>query len=87
MRSLADTFSGAWSQMENVLKIMELGLVHLDDIDKMHACYIVSKDNPTVFVEPFDQHKSVMATTAPQQEWMMDVDYSAFAFAPNQLLG
>ena len=81
--SLADTFSGAWSQMRNVLKITELGLIHLDDIDKMHSCYIMSKDDPTVFVHSSDQHKSVMATTAPQRQWILDVDYGAFAFAPN----
>jgi len=47
--ALFDTFDGIWST-DNLRKVMALGMVKLDEIDKLRGCYLTAKEDPSVFV-------------------------------------
>ena len=81
---LFDTFSGIWST-DSLKKIIALGIVKLDNIDKLHACYLTMKEDPSVFVKPdaVPEDKPVKEKT-PQL--ILDEDYKEFSFAPEKLL-
>ena len=78
--SLFDTFDGVWSA-DNLRKVMALGFVKIDDIDKLRGCFLTSKEDPSVFVEP----NAIPNTEHLKKEswqWMLDEDYSGFSFLP-----
>ena len=38
--------------IENVGRMIELGFINYDDIQKLSGCYLASKEDPSVFVDP-----------------------------------
>ena len=64
---------------------MALGIFKLDNIDKLRGCFLTSKENPSVLVEP-----NVIPNTEPPKkktwQWMLDEDYAGSVFAPKKLL-
>ena len=82
--SLFDTFNGDWST-ENLKEVMALATVRLEDVDKLCGCYIMSKEDSSVFVDPLTTEESVVVAKTKRQ-WMLDQDYQGFALAPKHLL-
>jgi len=39
-----------WVDKANILRLIEL--VPLDDVTKIHACYLTTKSDPSVFLDP-----------------------------------
>ena len=79
MCSAIDTFGNNWS-IENTKKVMLLGFVCFDDIEKLRGCYLITKEDPSVFVTPAVEATKKSKKT--QRQWMIDEDYTGFAFAP-----
>ena len=84
--SLFDTFTSGWSN-KNLKKVMSLGFARLEDMEKLHGCYIVSKEDSSVFVDPITTAEPVMeVTTSTKRQWMLDDNYEGFLFVPRYLL-
>ena len=49
--SFFDTFTGPWST-EYLKEIMQLGLCKADDISQLHGCYLTSKEDLSMSVDP-----------------------------------
>lgn len=82
--SLFDTFNGDWST-DNLKEVMALATVRLEDVDKLRGCYIMSKEDSSVFVDPITPEEPPVVSKKKRQ-WMLDQDYQGFAFAPQHLL-
>ena len=76
-----DLCNDIWTK-ENVVKIMQLGYVHFDDIPKLRGCYLTSKEDPSVFLDPPSEEEG----TTTSRQLLLDTDYHAFSFAPKQQL-
>ena len=66
---------------------MALGIVKLDDIDKLRGCFLTSKEDPSIYT--FAEPNAIPNTEPPKKkirQWMLDEDYTGFAFAPKKLL-
>ncbi|KAL9182733.1 hypothetical protein ACHAXT_004012 [Thalassiosira profunda] len=83
--SVLESLEGSWTK-EGVVKMMELGFVAFDDIPKLRGCYLLSKEDPSIFVAPVAPAAEESAAPTPQRQWMLDRDFDGFAFAPINLL-
>ena len=79
--TLMDTFDGKWN-VENLRKVMQLGFVHLDNIDKLRGCYLLSKDDPTIILNPVPSAEE----ESGKKQSSIDEDYIGFAFKPKALV-
>jgi hypothetical protein len=57
----------------------------LDDLEKLRACYFVTKEDPSVFVTP-SQPSHPKEEEENRRQWMLDKDFGGFAFAPEHLM-
>ena len=81
-----DTFSGGWT-VENVRKVMSLGFVRLDDITSLRGCWLVTKEDQSVFVDPvYPVDPEPVKSPSTKRQWMLDRDYHGFSFAPRHLM-
>ena len=76
-----DTFDGKWN-VENLRKVMQLGFVHLDNVDKLRGCYLLSKDDPTIILNPVPSAEE----ESGKKQSSIDEDYIGFAFKPKALV-
>ncbi|KAL9190571.1 hypothetical protein ACHAXT_000277 [Thalassiosira profunda] len=83
--SVLESLEGSWTK-EGVVKMMELGFVAFDDIPKLRGCYLLSKEDPSIFVAPSIPAAEESAAPTPQRQWMLDRDFDGFSFAPRNLL-
>lgn len=72
--------------IDRVGKMMELGFVQYDDIHKLRGCYLASKEDPSVFVDPTPLSEDDIAKLKKTKQLKLDIDYSGFSFAPKDLL-
>lgn len=74
--------------VEHVKTLLLLGFVHFDDIAKMRGCYLMTKEDDSVFVTPnIDVSDDDDSDQAPsKRQWMLDQDYAGFAFAPSAVM-
>ena len=82
--ALFDKFEGVWSRA-HLLQVMALGFVKLDDVEKLRGCYLTSKEDSSVFVDPAPFVPEPKKKKKSRQ-WMLDMDYTGFSFAPKDLL-
>ena len=84
--SLFDSFQGKWD-VENLKRVMLLGFVRLDDIQHLRGCYLTTKEDSSVFVNPLGPLEKVPEVKPnTKRQWMLDQDYHGFSFAPAHLL-
>ena len=79
--TLMDTFDGKWN-VENLRKVMQLGFIHLDNVDKIRGCYLLSKDDPTIMLNPVPSAEE----ESGKKQSSIDEDYNGFAFKPIALV-
>ena len=72
--------------IENVQRLMELDFVHYDDIHKLRACFLASKEDPSVFVDPTPPPKEAAVEDPTHRQLALDADYTGLSFAPSDLL-
>ena len=90
--SLFDTFNNQWTK-DNLVKVMQLGFVHLDDMTKLRGCYMTSKEDPSVLLDSSkevaeSQTSTAIASTSTSTMYQttLDKNYSAFSLAPTHLM-
>ena len=76
-----DTFDGKWN-VENLRKVMQLGFIQLDNVDKIRGCYLLSKDDPTIMLNPVPSAEE----ESGKKQSSIDEDYIGFAFKPKALV-
>lgn len=83
-----DAYPNKWT-VEHVKEILLLGYVTLNNVDKIRACYFVTKEDPSVFVTPLDTVKDSDDEELPAstgRQFTLDSDYTGFALAPASLM-
>ena len=80
-----DPSKAGWN-IDGVGKMMELGFVQYEDIHKLRGCYLASKEDPSVFIDPTPPSEEDIAKKKSSRQLRLDADYSCFAFAPNDLI-
>ena len=80
--SLFNSFDGIWST-DNLRKVMALRMVKLDEIDELCGCFLMSKEDPSVFVEPCAT-PSIEPPKKKNCQWVLDEDYAGFTSAPKK---
>ena len=90
--SLFDTFNNQWTK-DNLVKVMQLGFVHVDDMTKLRGCYMTSKEDPSVLLDSSkevaeSQTSTAIASTSTSTMYQttLDKNYSAFSLAPTHLM-
>ena len=62
---------------------MSLGFICLDKITLLCGCYLVTKKDQSVFVDPEHPTDSDPEhSLSTKRQWMLDWDYHGFVFAP-----
>lgn len=82
--SVLDSFEDNWST-ENLKTVMQLGFVKLDDVEKLRGCWLVTKEDPSVFVTPVPKGDE-NGNQPTKKQGLLDSDFSGFSFAPKHLL-
>lgn len=73
--------------LDNLQTIVSLGYVKLEDVDKLRGCYLLTEEDPAVFIEPKTPVEQSTATpTKKTCQSMLDQDYLRFCFDPAYLL-
>ena len=72
---------GKWNK-KHLLDLMSLGFVKLDDVQKFRGCHFLSKEDPTIFVDPAADERS----NSEKRQWMIDRDFDGFSLAPKKLM-
>lgn len=88
MCGFIDAYPNKWT-VEHVKAILLLGYVTMENVDKIRACYFVTKEDPSVFVTPVDTVQDSDDEEMPGstgRQLMLDNDYTAFALVPSDLL-
>ena len=84
-----ETFPVQWTS-EHIKQLIALPFVKFDDVDKFRGCYLLSKEDPSVFVTPFfcadDEDNAAESTNACGRWGRIDTDYAGFCFAPKALM-
>ena len=83
--SLLDSISDNWT-VENLKKVMALGFVKLDDVDKLRGCHLITKEDPSVFVGPITTSGEESSPSPEKKQWYLDKNYNNFVFAPAHLM-
>ena len=81
------TFSQQWTK-ENIKDLLLLPGVKFDDIEKLRGCYLISREDPSIFVTPIfcaDDDDDAAESQRDGQR-LLDMDYAGFAFAPSKLM-
>ena len=65
---------------------MRLHNVKFDDIKKLRGCYLISKEDHSVFVTPMFCADDEDAELPGCRQRFLDNDYAGFAFAPMDLM-
>ena len=69
------------------MEVMALGFVKLDKVEKFRGCYLTSKEDSSVFVDPPPFQPAPKKKKKKKScQWMLDDDYQGFSFAPKALL-
>ena len=88
---------GGW-HISHLRRVMALGLCTYDDVPKLRACYLASKEDPSVFVDPAEsspcngtgqqedteEHDTVQE--GEKHQLKLDCDFVGFSFAQKELL-
>ena len=84
-----ETFPVQWTK-EHIKVLIALPFVKFDNVEKFRGCYLLSKEDPSMFVTPIfcaDDEDSDNETTNAGGRWgRIDTDYAGFCFAPNALM-
>ncbi len=78
-------FPSRWSK-DNIKELMWLHNVKFDDIKKLQVCYLISKEDHSVFVIPMFCADDEDAELPGGRQRFFDNDYAWFAFAPTDLM-
>lgn len=71
---------------DNLEELLKIGIPH-DDILKLHGCYKMSKDDPSVLKDPPPPPtKKDLCAMARKKQKQLDMDYNGFSFAPTYAL-
>jgi hypothetical protein len=87
--AMIETFPAQWTS-EHIRQLIALTFVKFDDVDKFRGCYLLSKEDPSVFVTTFfcadDEDNADESTNASGRLGRIDTDYDGFCFAPKALM-
>jgi len=66
---------------DNVCRVMDLGLCTYDDIHKLRRCYLASKEDPSVFVDPAPPSELELKQKKENamRQLQLYVDYTGFS--------
>ena len=65
---------------------MTLGFVKLEEIAHLRGCYLITKEDTSVFKDPVEPPPENKPVETPKRQWMLNVDYLGFDFAPKHLM-
>lgn len=86
--ALIETFP-LQSTKEQIKQLIALPFVKFDDVEKFRGCYLLSKEDPSVFVTPIfcaDDEDDDEAVDGGGRWGRLDTDYAGFCFAPKALI-
>jgi hypothetical protein len=63
--ALFDKFMGAYKSL--LIEFVSLGVGAVDEIHKLRGCYLVTKEDPSVFVSPIPKIPPIRGATAGTQ--------------------
>ena len=76
---------GVW-RIGNVRRVMELGFVNYEDLPKLRASYLTSKEDPSVFVDPTPPTEEDIKKKRHSHQLTLDCDFTGFAFFPSDMM-
>ena len=71
-----------------VLQVMKSGLCKFDDVAKLRACVLASKEDPTVLDDPVELtlEELVEKEEKRKEQLRLDIHFSGFSLAPQEMM-
>ena len=68
-----------------LMDFVAFGCGLVDEIDKLMGSYLMTKEDPSVILDPVWEFGPRMVPIVPRHQWMVDDDCNGFKFAPPKL--